>query len=85
MFKENLGYKSNKLHNPKYKQPDHCLFNEVNLVTINMHLKQICHYRCLSYAPSHMILAYEHPNQRCSSLRVTSLKLIFLNIDHEAL
>jgi len=54
-------------------------------VTINMHLKHISQYRCLSYAPSHMILASEHPNQRCSSLRVTSLKLIFLNMDHEAL
>jgi len=49
-----------------------------------MDLKQICHYRCLSYAPNHMILAYEHPNQRCSSLRVTSLKQNFWNIDHEA-
>ena len=41
MFKENLRYKLNKLHNPKYKQPNHCLFNEVDLVTINIHLSKI--------------------------------------------
>ena len=85
MLKENLRYISNTLHNPKYKIPNHCLFNEVNLVTINMHLKQICHYRCLSYAPSHMILAYEHVIQPFPSLRVSSLKQKFLNMDYEAL
>ena len=41
MFKENLRYRLNKLHNPQYKQPNHCLFNEVDLVTINIHLSKI--------------------------------------------
>ena len=41
MFKENLRYRLNTLHNPKYKQPNHCLFNEVDLVTINIHLSKI--------------------------------------------
>ena len=85
MLKENLRYISNTLHNPQYKLPNHCLLNEIDLVTINMHLKQICHSICLSDAPSHMILAYEHVIQPFPSLRVSSLKQKFLNMDYEAL
>jgi len=71
--------------NPNCKLSNHCLFDEADLVTISMHYKQICHSFCLSHVPSHMILAYEHVIQRCSSLRVSSLEQIFLNMDHEAL
>ena len=61
------------------------MINEVDLLTINIHLMQNLIHIGLFHVPSHMILAYEHIIQRCSSLRVSSLEQIFLKMDHEAL
>ena len=54
------------------------MINEVDLLTINIHLMQNLIHIGLFHVPSHMILAYEHIIQRCSSLRVSSLEQIFL-------
>ena len=83
LLKEIWRYISNTLQNLKSKLSNLCLFDEVDLKTINMHYKKICHGICLSYAPNHTILAYERPIQLRSSLQVSYLLLKCLKMDRK--